>query len=109
MRICTTCSLPRFYHEAFLFVCTGLQDFVAQPLWLGSPSQADAALASELPRAEPPPLSSSTSSFGASDSPTDISIDKTPMASPEETPTGGSGDSFQDSLEAEPDVHMETR
>lgn len=82
---------------------------MAQPLWSGSSPQADAALASELPRAEPPPLSSSTPSFGALDSVTDSNIDQTPMASPEANPAGGSEDSFQDSPKAEPDMHIETR
>lgn len=109
MHICTTCSLPCFYHEASLFVCAGLQGFVAQPQWLGSPPQADAAIASELPKAEPPSPSSSMSSFGALDSVTHSNIDQAPMASPEENPAGGSEDSFQDSLEAEPDVHTKTR
>ena len=112
MRICTTHPLHCFYHEALLFVCTDLQDFVAQPLWSGTPPQADAALASELPRAEPPPLSSSKPSCGASDSPANSNIDQTPMASPEANPAGGSEDSFQDSLEADlqwPDVHQQIR
>jgi len=112
MHICTTCCFHRFHHETFLFVCTGLQDFMAQPLWSGLSPQADAALGSKLMRTELSPLSSSEPLSSASDNPTDSNIDQTPMGSSEENPAGGSEDSFQDSLEADlqwPDLHKETR